>query len=270
MGICKLCLKKRPLMLSHFMPKAAFRSLRGVLTKNPNPTMVMRDAMVRTSYQLTDRVLCGDCEGRFDRLGERWVLPRTAAKTRFPLLETVRNAPVDQDIPGATLHRCEGVSGIDVEKLTYFAMSIFWRAATHHWKQKVSRLELGPYEEKIRAWLLGDASFPKDMSLIVTLASENKDIFTIVAPVPVQTSPYHGFIFYVPGIEFLLCVGKEVSPTMRKFCVYTMADHPIGISTGVVIRLKSIVDKFISDGAGLIKLDAWLEREKKFERTKSL
>jgi hypothetical protein len=32
MGICKLCLKTRDLQLSHFMPKAAFRSLRGVLT----------------------------------------------------------------------------------------------------------------------------------------------------------------------------------------------------------------------------------------------
>jgi len=107
------------------------------------------------------------------------------------------------------------------------------------------------------------------VSLIVTLASENKDVFTIIAPVPVQASPYHGFIFYIPGIEFLLCVGKQVSPTMRKFCFCTIGDHPIGVSTGVAIRLKSMSDKFISDGAGPAELHGWLEREKKFERKKS-
>src|ERR1700688_4620162 len=117
MGICKLCLRKRKLMLSHFMPKAAFKSLRGVLTKNPNPTMVTRNAMVRTSYQLTDYILCSECESRFDYLGERWVLPRIATKTMFPLLDKVRHAPLDQQIPGATLHRCANTPGIDIEKL---------------------------------------------------------------------------------------------------------------------------------------------------------
>ncbi len=264
MGLCKLCLKERNLQLSHFMPKAAFRSLRGVLSKNPNPTLVTNNAMVRTSYQMTDYLLCEECEDRFNRLGERWVLPRIASKSRFPLLESVSSAPVVQTISVASLHACAGIPGIDVEKITYFAMSILWRSAAHDWKKIVSRVELGPYLEGVRRWLLGEIPFPENIWLLVTVASGNKGIFTIAAPIPYQRTPYHAIIFYIPGIEFVFCIGKQVDPIMRKFCVYTMADHPIGISDGVAVRLQILMDKFISGGVGRTKLDGWLEREKQF------
>jgi len=94
-------------------------------------------------------------------MGERWVLSRIAAKAGFPLLGALRNAPIDEDIPGATLHRCVGVPGIDVEKLTYFAMSIFWRAAAHDWKQKVVRLKLGRMKRKFVPGLWATLPFRK-------------------------------------------------------------------------------------------------------------
>jgi hypothetical protein len=236
MGTCKLCLGQRDLMLSHFMPKAAFKSLRSVLTKNPNPTMVTREVIVRTSYQLTDYVLCSECENRFSFHGERWVLPRIATKSRFPLLDAVRNAPLIQKIPNATVHDCSNNPNIDIARLSYFAMSVFWRAATHDWKV-VSKIDLGPYEEKVRAYLAGSAPFPQHVALLVTVAPNNKDIFTIIPPMAFDTAAHHTFIFYVPGIEFTLCVGKAISPIMKKFCVQTVGDHPIGISAGMPERL---------------------------------
>jgi len=269
-GICKLCLKERRLVLSHFMPKAAYRSLRSVIMKNANPTMVTKDAMVRTSYQMADYVLCEECEARFDRLGERWVLPRIASKTVFPLLDAVRKAPIDQEIPGAASHACSGIPEINVEKLTYFAMSIFWRAAVHDWKGMVSNIELGPYLERIRLWLLDREPFPRDMSLLVTLAAENKNVFTIIPPLQMQATPYHVFLFYVPGVEFVLYVGKEVVPTIKKFCVFTMPDHPIGISTGVAVRLETMLNKFVGGGTGMAKLGKWLDREEKFANGRRL
>ena len=169
-----------------------------------------------------------------------------------------------QTIPDASLHACLGIPKIDVEKLAYFAMSILWRSAAHDWKKEVSRVELGPYCEKVRQWLLGEIAFPKNIWLLITVASGNKDVFTIVPPVPFQRTPYHSIIFYIPGIEFAFCIGKEVHPILRKYCVYTMPDNPISISNGVAARLKIVMDKFIAGGVGRTKLEGWLAREKQF------
>ena|SRR6516162_10009359 len=57
-------------------PRAASKSLQSVLEKNPNPTIVTDKVMVRTSAQMSDYLLCAECEARFDRNGERWILPR--------------------------------------------------------------------------------------------------------------------------------------------------------------------------------------------------
>jgi hypothetical protein len=141
-------------------------------------------------------------------------------------------------------------------------MSIFWRAAAHDWKKKVTKIELGPYLEHIRLWLLGMGPFPRNAALLVTLADDNKDVFSIITPLLMEKRKYHSFIFYVPGIEFALCAGKSIEPVMRKFCLYGMANRPIGITSNVTDRLNILVARMVRDGRSG-KLARWVEREKK-------
>lgn len=264
-GDCKLCKQNGRLLESHFIPQAAIRLLRGVISKNPNPTVLTPDSMVRSSFQVAGHVLCEKCEDRFSKGGETWVIPRIASKTGFPLLDAVRIAPMAHSIPGASLHACGGRSNIDLEKITYFAMSLFWRAAAHDWGRQSSKLELGPYEELIRQYLLGVAAFPRNMSLVVTLASDNKNVFTIIPPVPMEKNQYRSFLCYLPGVEFMLCVGNRV-PWSMESCGITFTDGPIGISDGVAKRLDSVTFKMIQNGRGLTKFRNWMEREKKYGR----
>jgi hypothetical protein len=69
-GICRLCLRERELMLSHMVSKAAYKRLRGD-GKNPNPFIADEDGALQTSEQITGYALCADCEDRLNKNGER-------------------------------------------------------------------------------------------------------------------------------------------------------------------------------------------------------
>jgi hypothetical protein len=267
MPVCKLCLMDRRLLKSHLMPRAAYRSLRGVLVKNPNPIAITDKTMVRTCFQMSDYLLCAPCEARFDRNGERWVMPRIAKSTGFRLRDTLSKAAPEEISPGSSAYACSTIPEIDVEKLTYFAMSIFWRAAAHTWKYPYGgsvHIDLGSYRERIRTWLLGESTFPINVGLTVAIDPENRDTFSLCTPFLVQRAPYHAFIFYAPGIEFVLWVGRAVPVSIRKACIYSSALHPIFMTDGVAARVQTVFKKSIARGTGSIKMDRWLEREKRF------
>ncbi len=59
---------------------------------------------------------------------------------------------------------------VNIPALTYFAASIFWRGSIHPWKSDGTRpVPLGPYEEPLRQYLLGEADFPEEMTLSVVV-----------------------------------------------------------------------------------------------------
>ena len=73
--------------------------------------------------------------------------------------------------------------GSKFEKLVYFSGSIFWRACLNGWrfaKRPTMPLQVGPYEEELRRFLLGDSAFPANILLIVS-ASLNPNNATAVA-----------------------------------------------------------------------------------------
>ena len=83
---CKLCLQHvASLEDSHFLSAGIYRVLRDEREKNPNPWLLTKTA-VQTSRQMTARLLCRDCEQRFSKYGENWVLGHCLRKDRsFPL-----------------------------------------------------------------------------------------------------------------------------------------------------------------------------------------
>ena len=130
LGICKLCGLERELQDGHYMPRGLYKRLREEHRKNPNPVVITKDVTFRTSKQATDYVLCKECEGKFNRGGETWLMASVAHGKRFPLLDRLRVS-----VPMHNLSESVSYSGtragINTDELGYFALSMVWRGAVH-------------------------------------------------------------------------------------------------------------------------------------------
>src|SRR5271156_6072063 len=134
-GVCKLCLQTKDLQNSHYMPKGAYKINRAPALKNASPVVLSDEQLLQSTAQLSDYLLCPDCEQRFSRNGEAWVLnnvPRNYGE-KFPILDAL-SAEVPLLMDGGTkLFSGAKVKSLDMEKVVYFAMSVFWRGAVHQW-----------------------------------------------------------------------------------------------------------------------------------------
>jgi hypothetical protein len=138
-GKCKLCLQTKELQNSHYLPKGAYKINRAPALKNASPVVLSNDQLLQSSAQLSDYLLCSDCEQRFSKNGEAWVLgsvPRNYGE-KFPILDAL-NAEVPLLTDGDTkFYAGAKVKSLDMEKIAYFAISVFWRGAVHQWKSSL-------------------------------------------------------------------------------------------------------------------------------------
>src|SRR6516162_7682843 len=85
-GVCRLCRHQRELRRSHFMPAALYPRNKKQMLATPKGTFVDFE-------QVCDRLLCKECEARFNRNGEdevlRWMAPK-AKNGMSPLLSALR------------------------------------------------------------------------------------------------------------------------------------------------------------------------------------
>ena len=210
LGICKLCLQMEPLKRSHLMPAAMYKYARTQEAENPNTIVVDRRGRAPVVKQATARLLCSECEDRFSRLGENWVMSQIWNGTRFPLLERLDLAVETRRTDDALIYSGSAV-GIDTEKLAYFAVSVLWRAGVHQWttsKDSRYRLDLGMHEELLRRYLLGEIGFPAKLSVMVTVCS---DVYSRAFHMPTAaTFPIPGvtaFAMLALGVQFLIFLG---------------------------------------------------------------
>jgi hypothetical protein len=134
MALCKLCRLDRELRESHFLPAAVYAQLRNNAEQNANPVLITSRVSLTTSKQITDRVLCGECEERFSKLGESWVLANMARPDGFLIQEALlATNPLDANESFA-YYSSAAIPTINMEALVYFALSIFWRASAHMWR----------------------------------------------------------------------------------------------------------------------------------------
>jgi hypothetical protein len=72
-----------------------------------------------------------------------------------------------------TIYDVANVAGIDLMKLSYFALSVFWRAAATDWpvdNELIPRLDLGKtYTDALKHRPLGNTLFPANMALNVAV-----------------------------------------------------------------------------------------------------
>jgi hypothetical protein len=213
-GDCGLCHLRRDLRDSHFLPKAVYRMAREPGAENQDPVVVTPARAGNTSQQVKDRFLCAECEDRFSRNGEAYVLGEIARPNGdFRLRERLQAAPL---VGRYKRRECRDVShsqDIRRDQFAYFAASLLWRAGAREWKFNglvFRRIQLGPYLEGLRLFLLSDGVLPPQIRFFVSVWTDDPLFFTSIAPTSSRPEGTWRHKFCVPGVTFTCFVGGEV------------------------------------------------------------
>ncbi len=222
-----------------------YRISRGAPHGNPNPVLVGPDMFVQTSNQVQDHLLCRDCEELFNKHGERWVIShcyREKDKT-FKLRERLRNEVPFISTEGSAGYDTAGIAGIEHSKIIYYSISVFWRAAVHAWRvgrETITPIDLGPYEVGMKRFLRSEDSLSNNVYLSVWLSDRGLPL--IGSTVPTSYHVEGGGIMHpmnIPGIAFLLTVGKTVSDPVKQTCFIHVPGRPVFVSKHVDDQLMS-------------------------------
>jgi hypothetical protein len=231
-GVCGLChLNDQELQDSHFLPAGVYRVIRDETQANPNPLKFNDDVVFQDSKQVSDHLLCHECEERLNKSGEQWFLAHCCRKNQFRLGSLLDGASPAGSFPRAKLYHADQVPKLNVAALTYFAASMFWRASAHRWRMagRQSRgIALGLYEEQLRMFLMGEKQFPPNCVLLVSVPE------TITPFVNLSLTPYGGrkdgyyvYKLVVLGVGFHLLVGQLIPREARTMCFVSGPGNPI-------------------------------------------
>lgn len=223
-GQCRLCLKEGMLQDSHFIPQAAYRLMRSK-GKNPHPVVAQKEQATRTSAQMRAHVFCRDCEQRFHKNGEDTFFRYCyRGPGRFKLLQTIRaTAPVLEDARVA-VHIPSPPNCAVLEEIGYFGVSVLWKSACYAWNNGSGHLPsipLGPYQEQLRRFLLGEEPFPASASLVIEVSDENNRLIRAFGtPGTIKKETNHVHFIHVCGIRFNLMLGKRMPPQLKQLCAF--------------------------------------------------
>jgi hypothetical protein len=231
---CKLCLQIRRLRKSHLLPAALWRGARDPRLANPNPVVMTRTAATTSSSQLRERLLCAECEDRFNKNGERyvlsWLAPRRIVDGTFPLLDRLKIALEISRTDALNIYSGSNI-GVDTEKFAYFALSILWRSAVHRWRfpggNLTKKIDLREYEEPIRKYLLSEASFPDAVVIVFTVCTDSESRGSFYPPTLSQDTPFQTYGLLTQGVRFDISIGENVPLEMRQCCCVSSQQHCI-------------------------------------------
>jgi hypothetical protein len=116
------------------------------------------------------------------------------------------------------------IKEIDVRKLAYFAVSVFWRASAHQWPgERMPRGLMGEYEQGLRLYLLGQQDFPANAALWVAVPMSSDPSYCCNLIEPGRGRPQFGSSifarFYFLGIGFQFFVGDNLDRLYLNQCL---------------------------------------------------
>jgi hypothetical protein len=245
-------LEIKDLQDTHYLSKGIYRKLRDSGWKNPNPWKITKKEAVQTSKQQTAYLLCRECEQRFSKYGERWVMGHCLqADGKFPLLSILasRIPDLSPDNSATKVYYAANIPEIDISALAYFAVSIFWRASICPWNADGSiPVELGPFKEQFRQYLL-DAklqAFPRNCSLLLAVREGKEVSHLMIPPTSARRDNFRVHKFPMPGLAFALAVGKNLPANHREMCFVHGAGNPIGVTPIIEPILENEVLKLFN------------------------
>jgi hypothetical protein len=218
LGKCRLCGLEAELRESHLLPRSTYALLqRRAGVRNPRPLFISDTYAGQIQSQFKDYLLCTPCEQRFSDNGETWVMGSCYRDEKHFLIreQILKTPPVFHlENPDVTIYSAALAPEIQSEKIIYFALSVFWRAAVHNWyiqeHPEPVRTDLGPFEPRIRRFLLGESAFPDCVALGVRVASPMAYAGGVMLPTWCRENGWHGHKFMIPGIDFTLHVGSKI------------------------------------------------------------
>jgi hypothetical protein len=245
-GKCELCHAVADLHDSHFLPKGGYKRTRATDLKNQNPVVLSGGKARQSSMQVRDYKFCGACEARFNKGGEAWILNSIPQDYGHPFwLHTLLNSKTPTVIGNDLFFPEASIPEVDMAKLVYFALSIFWRA-TRRWSAveggQPPKLHLGRQEKAIRAFLLGRGKLPEDVIVTVAAWPYKKVWSTAQMPRADAGNGYRSYWFYFFGFIFLLALGRKIPAQRWQTCSYHSPEKFLTLSLG----LGSVVKESIS------------------------
>lgn len=220
-GRCRLCARVGVLRDSHLLPKAIYRLARREDRRNPNPVHVADRFAVATSRQVSQPLLCEQCEQLFSTQGESDVMAQCYRGERsFRLREHLQSLP--------PAHTRGDIRVVPVQEATsrpflYFAASIFWRSAAATWRfegKPIESVVLGArYQEELRRYLLGEQAFPTNARVFVHTWRDTPLGHASTFPFSSRINGLRRHSFLIPGIHFILLLGKAVLQQAEPFAL---------------------------------------------------
>lgn len=263
-GKCALCGATGPLQDSHLLPQALYRFVRAKTKGNSSPVVMTRGSAWNTDRQITKYLLCFDCEQRFSKNGENWTLRQIfRGENSFKLLSMLDACTPVATKPECTVYAVADVADFRVEDLTYFALSVFWRAAATQWSldgHSLERLEFGsPYMSDFGNYLLGKAGFPVNVALHIEVCDDPTiATTTLITPAGANDDGFHRYGFMVPGVAFHLFVGQRM-PDLMRYCCIASGERPLLLRRNYEQFLKSKFAYFMKTAKPSARLRAMAE-----------
>jgi len=224
---CPMCLEVKNVVSSHLMHGDVYDYMRA---PKAHPIAMNSQVVMVSDRELQFPLLCADCEDCLNKGGEMWLLPLLATyEGSFPFHDLLTKFEPDQVVDGARAYCTVKNPEIQADKVAHFAMGIFWKAAVHSWRGITTEplIELGPYAEKVRKFLRGEASFPEHMLLNVGVLPKPVKHISCCLPYRGSNPEYFNYVFYVCGMEFALDVGKKIPADLRQNCFVSNPLRPI-------------------------------------------
>jgi hypothetical protein len=194
-----------------------------------DPIVMTPKIILPTSRQISDYLLCGRCEQLFNSNGENYVSKLVYDGADFPLLDKMNVALTMKEERNLLVYSASAM-GLDVDKVAYFVLSLFWRASVHSWAtigaQRTS-IGLGVHEEPIRKFLLGKGPFPADIAVVVHACSDRASKGLIFSPTAAIGSTYVTYSVLVRGVYFRLLTGLSPSAHGHRLCIVNSPKHVI-------------------------------------------
>lgn len=213
---CELCGVYSILKKSHLMPKSIYKAITRTFQPHDSAPVWASKSQQSAYYsnsQITKRLLCGACEDRFNKHGEKYVVGMCMKNAQtFELKRNLDISSPSIHVNGSSYFSPKDIPKLNSEKFMYFAASIVWRVTATEWgNDDIANLNNtlpDEFKEPLQLYLLNKAKFPRSIYITVCVDDD-------ADPVPIMSLP-SGDIeenmhvsFFIPGIKFNVFFGAE-------------------------------------------------------------
>ena len=220
------------------MPKSLYKAISRTFDPHDSaPVWASKSqrAAFHSNLQITKKLLCGKCEDRFNKNGEKYVLHQCMKSAhKFELKKLLSSSSPSVQVNGSFYFHPDDFANLNVDKYLYFVASIAWRVTITDWgSDDIAKLHgalPAEFMESIKRYLLGDTDFPKNVYVTVCVDNDENPIPIMSLPSGELTENMH-MSFFIPGVKFNIFFGEKADPLV--------AYHFDRLATNVLFMYRS-------------------------------